>query len=687
MKQPDLLLAVAVISVIGVMIVPLPTFFLDILLTFNISFSLVILVNALYVSAPLQISVFPSLMLVVTLFRLALNVATTRLILGQAYAGDVIAAFGTFVIQDNYIVGFVIFIILVAIQYLVIVRGTERNAEVGARFTLDAMPGKQMSIDADLSAGLINEEEAVHRREELSREANFYGAMDGAAKFVRGDAIAGIVITLVNILAGFMVGMLQMGMDPGEALRTYTRLTIGDGLVSQIPALIVSTSAGIVVSRTASRQRLGEEMITQLFTNQRPLMIVSCTLAILAFVPGIPVLPLFLLSIGLFTLSRVMRAKEKRSTETAAPPPMPAKTEEQPEEFLKLDKLEVAIGYGLIPLMDAEGGNDFLDRVLAMRRQLAGEIGIVVPRIRVRDDIRLKPSDYEIRIKGHRVASGTILMGYHLAMGMEDQLAEIQGQDTREPAFGLKAKWITSAEKGKAEGVGLTIVDPSVVLATHLTELIKGNAAEILSRQDVQALLDELVKESPAVLKDVIPEVVSLGTIHRVLQNLLRERVPIRDLGTIVETLVDFAPQVKEVDLLTEYVRAGLSRGICDSIVGQDRKLQVVSLDPVLEHSVVQAMRDGGNLWSLPPDQTQKLLKRLEMLVKGILEQRKRAAVLCAPQVRLAIRRLVEATFPNLPVLSYHEIASDVDVYSVGVLSLSTEEKPAKNSETVPIMS
>lgn len=680
-KHPDVLLAVGVIGIIGVMIVPLPTLLMDILLTFNVAFSLVVLVNALYVSAPLQLSVFPSLMLVVTLFRLALNVATTRLILGQAFAGNVISAFGTFVVKDNYVVGFVIFVILVVIQYLVIVRGTERNAEVGARFTLDAMPGKQMSIDADLNAGLINEEEALRRREELNREANFYGAMDGAAKFVRGDAIAGIVITLVNILAGFAVGMAQMGMTPGESLRTYTRLTIGDGLISQIPALIIATSAGIVVSRAAGESRLGQEIGRQLLAKRKPLFIVAGTLAALAITPGLPTVPLLALAGVLLFLAR-MGVKEPSAPAAKRRDESPPPAEEKPEDFLKVDRLEVAIGYGLIPLMDEEGGSDFLDRVVAMRRMVAGELGVIVPRIRVRDDIRLRPDDYEIRIRGHRVARGELRIGHHLAMGSPEGLDKIEGAEAREPAFGLDAKWITQEVKAEAEDAGLTVVGASVVLATHLTEVIKGHAWEIVTRQDTQTLLDELKKESPAAVKDVVPEVVSLGTVHRVLQNLLKERVPIRDLGTILETLGDFAPQVKEVDLLTEYVRAALSRPISEACVGPDRKLRVVSMDPALEHKVMQSMREGSSLAvGLPPAETQRLLKNLEIMVKKALQADQRIALLSAPQVRLAMRRLTEASFPTLPVLSYHEIAPDVDVYSVGTLAL---EAPVSRAGAVP---
>ncbi|MCK4546026.1 MAG: flagellar biosynthesis protein FlhA [Candidatus Eisenbacteria sp.] len=685
--HPDVALAVGVIGILGVMIVPLPTAILDLLLAVNISFSLVVLVNALYVTAPLELSVFPSLMLVVTLFRLSLNVASTRLILGQGYAGEMIGAFGSFVVKDNYIVGFVIFLILVAIQYLVVVRGTERNAEVGARFTLDAMPGKQMSIDADLNAGLINEEEALRRRKDLSREANFYGAMDGAAKFVRGDAIAGIVITLVNIVAGFGVGMLQMGMGAGESLRTYTRLTIGDGLVSQIPALIISTAAGIVVSRSSAASSLGKDLGTELFSKHKPLLVVSGTLVALALIPGIPTLPLMIMAGGILLVARASLTRHRKQEETPAPAP-PARRDEGPEEYLKLDRLEVAIGYGLIPLIDQEGGSDFLDRVLAMRRQLAGDLGIIVPRIRVRDDIRLKPDHYQIRIKGSRVATGAIAMGHHLAIGAENLLDQIDGVETKEPAFGLRAKWITGSAKSRAEDLGLTVVGASVVLATHLTEVVRSHAWEIVTRQDVQFLMDELKKDAPAVVEDVVPQVISLGTVHRVLQNLLKERVGIRDLSTILEILGDFGPQVKEVDVLTEYVRAGLSRAISSSAVGPERKLHVVSLDPAVEHMISQAAREGGQGLgtALPPAESQLLLKKLEGMVKSILDRQQRPAILCAPQVRLAIRRMTEATFPTLPVLSYHEIAPDVDVYSVGILAVEDELEGVPMDEIVPAM-
>jgi len=680
-KRSDAVLAIAVISILAFMIVPMPTFLIDILLAFNISFSLIVLVNALYAKDPLQLSVFPSLMLVLTLFRLSLNVASTRLILGQAYAGKMISAFGTFVVKDNYVVGSVIYIILVVIQYFVIVKGTERNAEVGARFTLDAMPGKQMSIDADLNAGLIDEQQAMRRREDLTREANFYGAMDGASKFVRGDAIAGIIIALVNILAGFVVGVLQLKMDASEALRTYTRLTIGDGLVTQVPALIVSTAAGIVVSRAAAAEKLGTEMGQQLFGRRRPLVLVAGTLAVMALVPGIPTMPLLVLSGALLLLARAAkRREEKQSLEAAAPPVSREIKEPAPEDFLRVDRMEVAVGFGLIPLLDKEGGSDFLDRVISMRRQIAGELGLIVPKIRIRDDVSLKPDHYELRIRGHRVDGGRLLAGHWLAMGAPEALEQLKGVETTEPAFGLRAKWVSSAVKPRAEDLGLTVVTTSVVLATHLTETVKTHAADVLSRQDVQTLLDELKKDNPALVKDIVPEVVSLSILHRVLQNLLRERVPVRDLGRVLEILADYVPQTRDVDALTESARAGLCRAICETVASPAGKLEVVSLDPALEQALQQSLREG--IVTIPPQDTQDMFRTLQTHVAGILNRQERAAVVCAPRVRLAVRRLLETTFPKLPVLAYHELTPELDVRAVAVLGIPGNRGGAVSPDT-----
>ena len=689
--KADTLFPIWIIGILGVLVIPVPPFLMDLFLAFNLSFSLIILVNALYVNKPLQMSVFPSLMLVVTLFRLGLNVASTRLILGQAYAGEMITAFGSYVVKDNYVVGVVIFVILVVIQYVVIVKGTERNAEVGARFTLDAMPGKQMSIDADLNAGLINENEALHRREELMREANFYGAMDGASKFVRGDAIAGIIITLVNIVAGFVVGVLQMDMSASDSLATYMRLTIGDGLVSQIPALIVSTSAGMVVSRAAADDGIGREAERQLFGNRTALYLVAGALTLLGLVPGIPAMPLLLLAGALVGITKLRGSDAEEGAEDPMTTEQPAVDEDSAEQHLKLDRIEVAVGYGLVPLMEKGGGSDFLDRVVSMRRQLAQELGMVVPRIRVRDDIRLQPNEYSVRLKGHRIAGGHIAVGQYLAMGDASKLAQLHGEDTKEPAFGIDAKWIGASEKIKAEDLGLTAVNASVVLATHLTETIKSNAWEILSRQDVQELLDQLQKNSPAIIKDVVPDVVSLGTVHRVLQNLLRERVSIRDLGNILEVLSDFAPQVKEVDLLSEYVRTTLGREILSAFVGADGKLEAIAVDPVLEQRLARALQDAAASQEdfINPQETQALLIQLGRVTKAVLDRGVRPAIVCAPRARLVLRRLIEGAFPTLPVLSYPEINKEVEVLVAGVLKLGGEtrltahEAPAREEQPV----
>jgi flagellar biosynthesis protein FlhA len=578
-----------------------------------------------------------------------------------------ISAFGSFVVKDNYVVGSVIFVILVIIQYFVIVKGTERNAEVGARFMLDGMPGKQMSIDADLGAGLIDESEALRRREDLSREANFFGAMDGASKFVRGDAIAGIIIAVVNIAGGFVIGVLQLHMPAGEALRTYTRLTIGDGLVSQIPALVVSTAAGLVVSRAAAAEKLGAEMGRQLFDRRRPLVIVAATMAVLAFVPGIPTVPLLVLAAVLWGLSRgAVGREQRRLAAEAAHAPAPPVREDAPEEFLRADRLEVAVGFGLIPLLDREDGNDFLDRVVSMRRQIASELGIIVPKVRIRDDVRLKPDHYEVRLRCHRVDGGRLLPGHWLAMGNAAALANVEGIGATEPAFGLAAKWVTGVHKARAEDQGLTVVTPSVVLATHLTEIVKNHSAEILSRQDLQALLDELKKDSPALVKDIVPEVVGPSTLHRVLQNLLRERVPIRDLGRILEVLADCAPQTRDPDVLSESARAALARAICDGAASAERKLEVVSMDPALEQLLAQSTREGT--LAMAPQETDDLVRQLRAHVAAILERGERPALVCSPRARLTARRLFEASLPTLPVIAYHELASDLDVRAVAVL-------------------
>jgi flagellar biosynthesis protein FlhA len=652
-RHSDIAFALCVIAIVGVMIVPLPPLVLDLLLSFNIAFSLVLLLSAIYVIAPLELSVFPSLMLVATLFRLSLNVASTRLILGDAYAGEVIQSFGSFVVKGNYVVGFVVFVIIIVIQYIVIVRGTERNAEVSARFTLDAMPGKQMAIDADLNAGLIDDKQAMHRREEISREADFYGAMDGASKFVRGDAVAGIIINIVNILGGLAIGALQKGMPLGEAVRTYTMLTIGDGLVTQVPALIVSTSAGIIVSRAAAESHLGAEIGKQLFAGHKPLAIVGGTLGVMAFVPGLPTMPFLILGgVASAVAYSVMKSK-KAGTVTAEPEaPAPAeKHQEALEDLVKVDRIELVIGYGLIPMVDPASGGDFLERVRGLRRQIAIEMGIVVPSIRVRDDVRLKPHEYEVKIKGAKVSKGEVYPGEHLAIGMKDLLARI-------------------------EGLGLTVVEAAVALGTHVSETMKSHAADILSRQDVSNLLEDLKKDQKAVIDEIVPQSVTLSTLHRVMQNLLREQVPINDVMTILETTSDFAQHTKDIDVLTEYVRAALQRVICNVCEGKDGIIYASTLDPKLEQKIAESIQvtRSGIAAVIQPAVAQKIIKAVDGVRKNMLANDHKPVIVCSPNIRLGLKRLIEGSLPRVMVVSYGEISTDCEVRSVGMVRIDDED-------------
>jgi flagellar biosynthesis protein FlhA len=679
----DVFFAVALISVIGIMVVPLPTFLLDILLSFNIAFSLVLLLASIYVTAPLELSVFPSLMLVVTLFRLSLNVASTRLILGQANAGEVISAFGSFVVKGNYVVGLVIFIIIVVIQYIVIVRGTERNAEVSARFTLDAMPGKQMSIDADLNAGLIDDVEAKRRRADITREADFYGAMDGASKFVKGDAIAGIVINLINILGGLAIGVLQQGLPVGEAVRTYTRLTVGDGLVTQVPALIVSTSAGIVVSRAAAESNLGMDIGHQLFSGHKPLAIVGITLAALAFVPGLPTVPFLLLGTAAGGLGYAVM-KRKEAAEPAEPDEAQAdKKQEALEDLAKVDRLELMIGYGLISMIDPAEGGDFLERVKGLRRQVAVDLGLVVPAIRIRDDVRLKPYEYEIRLKGARVTRGEVFPGQFLVIGTKDALTALDGRETRDPAFGLPAKWINGREKEHAEGLGLTVVEAAVALGTHLSETIKGYASEILSRQDVSNILDELKRDHPAVVEEAVPQAVNLGTLHRVMQNLLREQIPVKDVLTVLETVSDYAQHTKDIDVLTEYVRAALQRTICNMCESDDGLIYAATLEPRIEQMVADSiqMTKSGVTAVLEPGAAQRLIRAVEEVSRTMHANNHKPILITSPNVRLALKRLIETSLPRVVVISFSEITTDCEVHSVGMVRLHDEDQKVHSSE------
>jgi flagellar biosynthesis protein FlhA len=674
----DLIFAVAVILILAVMIIPVPPFLMDVLLSFNIAVTLVVLLMTLYVTRPLELSVFPGLLLVLTLFRLSLNVASTRLILGQGYAGEVIQAFGTFVVRGDYVLGLVIFLIIVIIQFVVITKGAGRVAEVAARFTLDAMPGKQMSIDADLNAGLINDDEARRRRKEIAREADFYGAMDGASKFVRGDAVAGILIVLVNIIGGFAIGVLKHGRTLSDAAQTYTLLTIGDGLVTQIPALIASTASGILVTRAASDADLGRDLTRELTARPRAILVAAAVLFAFALVPGLPSIPFLILSALSGTVAYATnRAQQSAAQETQAQTEATEKKapEEKVEDYLHVDPLEIEIGYGLIPLVDPQQGGNLLDQVTMMRKQAALDLGIVVPPVRIRDNIQLKPNAYVIRIRGVKVSEGELLVKGFLAMDPGYAEGPIEGTETTEPAFGLPARWITEANRERAELLGYTVVTPDTVLATHLTELIRSHAHEILGRQNTQALIEGVKKDYPAVVGELIPEQLPLGGVQKVLQNLLKERVPIRDMVTVLETMADYAPVTKDPEILAEYVRSALGRTICQLYQTPEGTLPALTISPRIEGLISESIQStvAGIKVALAPDLARQLFERMAGLIDGMVSNGQQPLVLTAPTIRLAFRRLTETTFPSMTVLSYNEIVPGIEVFSVGMIDLENE--------------
>ena len=683
LQHRDIIFPVMVVAVVAMMIVPLPSAFLDLLLVCNLSGALVILLVSMYNSEPLAFSVFPTLLLITTLFRLALNISASRLILLHGFAGQVIEAFGNIVIGGSYVVGIVVFLILVVIQFVVITNGAGRVAEVAARFTLDAMPGKQMSIDADLNAGLITEADARRRRADIEKEADFYGAMDGASKFVKGDAVAGIVIILVNIIGGFIIGVAQNGMTLMQALQSYTLLTVGDGLVSQIPALMISTATGIIVTRAASEADLGSDTLRQIAGNPRALWIVSGLLLAFAMVPGLPKMPFLLISAlaaaGAYGVGRGNRnaalalAAAQGGTMIAADGTAKEAAPTGPEAvtpLLQLDPMELEIGYGLIPLVDpAEAGN-LLGRITRIRRQMALDLGIILPTVRVRDNLQLAPSQYVVKLRGVEVARGELMINNYLAMnaGLADET--IEGVPTQEPAFGLPALWIAAGNKERAELLGYTVVDPPSVLTTHLTEVIKANAATILTRQDVQTLITNVKGESPAVVDELLPGVLTLGEVQKVLQNLLRERITIRDLVTILETLADFGRQTRDADALTEYVRQRLARAISAQYKGIDGLVHVITLSPRVEQQLTDSLKqtEQGTMIAMEPTRAQNMLQKLAEEMEKVAGMGHPPVLLCSARLRVAVRRLTERVLPNLVVLSFSEIAPGVDVQAEGMV-------------------
>ena len=684
-KQGDIMLASGVVVILFVMMVPLPTFLLDLMLSLSISLALLILLTAMFLTSPLEFSIFPSLLLVTTMLRLALNVASTRLILlngdqGPSAAGELIRSFAEFVVGGSYIVGAVVYMILFILNKVVITAGTTRIAEVAARFTLDAMPGKQMAIEADLNAGLIDEAEATRRRQNIRKEADFYGAMDGAGKFVQGDVTAGLLITLINLIGGILIGMIQKGMDWDTALTTFSLLTIGDGLVATIPSIVVSTSAGLIVSRAASEAKMGEEYLAQLTYNSRVLKLASAVLLLFSMVPGLPTLPFLVFSAIMFLAARSVAARDAQAEEGGKAKPGAkggsvregAETPEEVQNLLPLDVLELEVGYGLIPLVDEEQNGNLLTRIRSIRRQFALDMGVIIPSLHLRDNLQLRPGQYVLLIKGNQVASAEILIDHYLAMDPGNAAKKIEGVDTREPAFNLPALWIPAVRREEAMLAGYTVVDPATVIATHLTEVLRRHLSDFLGRQEVQALIDTLGRSAPKAVEELVPGTLTLGAVQKVLQNLVRENVSIRDMLTIAETLGDHGAHNKNPETLTEFVRERLSRTIVKSFLDQEGALPVITLNQGAEKTLQEGMRqtDGGVYLSLNPATAQKLIHNINHAVEGAVNTSGQPVLLASPLVRAQLAQLVMRFLPSVPVISQAEIPPDTRLQAVGAVGI-----------------
>lgn len=680
-ENKDIALALGILIIISLLIIPLPPLLMDLLIATNLSLAVLVLLVSLYLKNPLEFSAFPTVLLITTLYRLGLNVATTRLILTEAYAGEIIQSFGTFVIRGNYIVGFIIFIILLVINFIVIIKGSSRIAEVAARFTLDALPGKQMSIDADLNAGYIDEQEARVRRQSLTKEADFYGAMDGAAKFIRGDAIAGLIITAINILGGFAIGIAQKGMDITTALSTYTILTIGDGLVAQIPSLLISVSAGFVVTRSASADKLDIELGRQIGGKPTAISLASFAMFVMAFVPGFPTIPFLVLSVitgGLAYLRvrQIRKDEEERLRAEMVRAEVVTKPEETPvEELLKIDPVELELGYNLIPLVDETQGGDVFRRITNVRKQLALELGIILPPVRVRDNLGLEPEEYVIKIRGNEVGRNSLQPGMLLAMNPGTAEGELAGIKVTEPVFGLPATWITYAERENAELMGFTVVEPPTVLITHLTELLRRNADKLLTRQDVKQLLENLRADSPALVEEVTPENLPLSVVQKVLQNLLKEGIPIRDMPIIIESSLEYFKVTKNVDVLTEYVRHNLSETIKRLYQDNNGVIHCISLSPEIEQMVSNVLQSNAQATTM-----QTLGLSLDT-IKAIQDSLAKAVdestlsgyipiVICSAQIRPYFYRMIRTQFPMISVISYTELPPDSEIDIVTTVSI-----------------
>ncbi|ENK0837392.1 flagellar biosynthesis protein FlhA [Clostridium botulinum] len=673
----DIIAAFGVVGIVLMIIIPLPSGLLDVLLALNITLSVVIILITMFTTEVLQFSSFPTLLLITTLFRLGLNISSTRLILRDAYAGKIIETFGSLVTGGNYVIGIIIFLIIVIIQFVVITSGASRVSEVSARFTLDAMPGKQMSIDADLNAGLIDERGAKEKRQNLQNEADFYGSMDGASKFVKGDAVAGLIITFINIIAGIIIGVVMLKMDIGTAAQTYIRLTIGDGLVGQIPALLISTASGILVTRSGSDENLGTVLSKQLTGFPKVLAIASVVLLFLAMIPGLPHLAFLILAIANAVAAYLLFKEAKEQViiqEEAQQMEITEIESKEPENVMNLvsvEPMEVEIGYGLIPLADESSGGDLLQRITSVRRQCAIEMGVVVQPIRIRDNLQLKTNEYIIKIRGTTITKGELMPNMLLCMDPTGEV-EIPGIKGIEPAFGLPAVWINKDQREEAELKGLTVVDPTTVMVTHLTEIIKNHSYELLGRQEVKLILDSMKEKYSAVTEELIPDLMTIGEIQKVLQNLLKERVSIKDMVTILESLADNSRNTKDIEVLTEYVRFSLARSICNPLIDENGALTVITLDPSIEQTINNNIQKSmqGSFPALDPDTTSSILNGLKQKLDEVYFYNNQAVVLVSPNIRPAFRRLIEMVFPAVNVLSLNEVPNDVEIRTEGVVTL-----------------
>ena len=677
MKFRDIAVLFGVIFIIIMLIIPLPGWLLSVLILINFSLAFLVILVSMNTQEPLQFSIFPSLLLLLTLFRLGISVSTTRSILAKADAGGVVDTFGSFVIGNNPLVGFVVFIILVIIQYIVITKGAERVSEVAARFTLDAMPGKQMSIDADLNAGLISEQEARERREKVEKEADFHGSMDGASKFVKGDAIANIVIVFINIIFGLIIGMVQMDMTFQEAIDTFTRLTVGDGLVNQIPALLLATATGLVVTRVSTDGNLSSDITGQLLQYPRLLFIAAATIFLLGFTPInfflTTAIALFLAISGYMLLQQQKEPEDVPEEELVEEDSESMKSSENVINLLSIDPIEFEFGYALIPLVDASQGGDLLDRIVMIRKQLALDLGIVIPVVRIRDNIQLEPNEYRLKIKGNEVAKGELLLDHYLAMTPDLDDDTIEGIDTKEPAFGLPAKWISEDKKDEAEMLGYTVVDPPSVVSTHLTEELKRNAHVLLGRQETKELIDHLKEDYPILVEEVTPDPLSIGDVQKVLAKLLKENISIRNLPIIFETLADFGKMTNDTDLLAEYVRQALSKQITKQFVGDRDTLHVITLSSEIENTIMNNIQqtEHGNYLALDPQMQEKIVQNIYNKIEKVSLEYDHIVILCSPTIRMYVKQLIERTLPQIAVLSYNELEPNVQVQSVGVVDVA----------------